>query len=67
MNCEADQVPSGSLGNSRSSGTTYYLCAECSLKMGIASGGAVRCTECGHRVLSVEGEEVGFSACGRIR
>jgi len=41
-------------GDSSSGPTTQYLCGECNSKVSLARGDAIRCKECGHRVLYKE-------------
>ena len=41
-------------GDSSSGPVTQYLCGECNSKVSLARGDAIRCKECGHRVLYKE-------------
>jgi DNA-directed RNA polymerase I, II, and III subunit RPABC4 len=43
-----------SAGDSSSGPLTQYLCGECNSKVSLARGDAIRCKECGHRVLYKE-------------
>lgn len=41
-------------GDSSQGPLTQYLCGECNSKVSLARGDAIRCKECGHRVLYKE-------------
>ena len=43
-----------SAADSSSGPLTQYLCGECNSKVSLARGDAIRCKECGHRVLYKE-------------